>query len=108
MSDLTNDELKQNMAVLEAFVTTALGIIIAMSGPDPGKQKAAKTLDLIKEASKRRLIDISSDMPVGEHYLTATSVPGRRQTATFGSPIAASSGEDRSGRRPAVREPTHA
>ena len=67
MSDLTNDELKQNMAVLEAFVTTALGIIIAMSGPDPGKQKAVKTLDLIKEASKRRLIEISSDMPVGEH-----------------------------------------
>ena len=69
MSDLTNDELKQNTAVLEAFVTTALGIIIAMSGPDPGKQKAVKTLDLIKEASKRRLIEISSDMPVGEHYV---------------------------------------
>jgi hypothetical protein len=42
MSDLTNDELKQNMAVLEAFVTTALGIIIAISGPDPGKQKVVK------------------------------------------------------------------
>jgi hypothetical protein len=69
MTDLTNDELNQNMAVLETFVTTALGILIAMSGPDPGKQKAVKTLDLIKEASKRRLIEISSDMPVGEHYL---------------------------------------
>ena len=69
MSELTNDELKQNMAVLETFVTTALAIIIAMSGPDPGKTKAIKTLDVIKEASKRRLIEISSDMPVGEHYL---------------------------------------
>jgi hypothetical protein len=69
MSELTNDELKQNMAVLETFVTTALAIIIAMSGPDPGKKRAVKTLDAIKEASKRRLIEISSDMPVGEHYL---------------------------------------
>jgi len=69
MSDLTNDELKQNMAVLEAFVTTALEIIIAMSGPDPGKKKAVKTLDVIKEVSRRRLIEISSDMPVGEQYL---------------------------------------
>ena len=69
MSDLSNDELKQNMAVLEAFVTTALGIIIAMSGPDPSREKAVKTLDVIKEASKRRLIEISSDMPVGEHYV---------------------------------------
>jgi hypothetical protein len=69
MSNLTNDELKQNMAVLEAFVTTALGIIIAMSGPDPGKTKAVKTLDVIKEASRRRLMEVSSDMPVGEQYL---------------------------------------
>ena len=69
MSDLTNDELKQNMAILETFVTTALGIIIAMSGPDPGKKKAVKTLDIIREASKRRLIEISSDMPIGEQYL---------------------------------------
>jgi hypothetical protein len=51
MTDLTNDELKQNMAVLETFVTTALGIIIAMSGPDPGKKKAIKTLDVIKEGN---------------------------------------------------------
>jgi hypothetical protein len=35
MSDLTNDELKQNMAVLEAFVTTALGIIIACPDQTP-------------------------------------------------------------------------
>ena len=69
MSELTNDELKQNMAVLETFVTTALAIIIAMSGLDPGKKRTVKTLDAIKEASKRRLIEISSDMPVGEHYL---------------------------------------
>src|SRR5271163_4314425 len=66
MNDLTNDELKQNIAILETFVTTALGIIIAMSGPDPGKEKAIKTLDVIKEASKRRLTEVSSDMPVGE------------------------------------------
>jgi hypothetical protein len=58
MTDLTNDELKQNMAVLETFVTTALGIIIAMSGPDPAKKKAIKTLDVIKEASKHRLGEI--------------------------------------------------
>jgi hypothetical protein len=51
MTDLTNDELKQNMAVLETFVTTALGIIIAMSGPDPGKKKPIKTLDVIKEGN---------------------------------------------------------
>jgi hypothetical protein len=69
MSDLTNSELKQNIAVLETFVITTLGIIIAMSGPDPGKEKAIKTLDVIREGSRRRLIEISSDMPVGEHYL---------------------------------------
>jgi hypothetical protein len=69
MRYVTDDELKQNMAVLECFVTAALGIIIAMSGSDPGKQKAIKTLDIIKEDSKPRLSEISSDMPVGQHYL---------------------------------------
>jgi hypothetical protein len=66
MSDLTNNELKQNIAVLETFVMSALGIIIATSGPDPGKRKAIKTLDAIRETSRRRLTEISYDMPTGE------------------------------------------
>jgi hypothetical protein len=66
---MTIDELSARFYVLESFCVSSLGIIIAMTGPDPGKKKAISALDAIKNGARRRLAETSSDQRSGEFYL---------------------------------------
>jgi hypothetical protein len=69
---VTGEEVRGRLVVLEVFCISALGIIFALTGQDDSKhQKALATLNGLKEATKRRLGEANDPVIVapGEAYL---------------------------------------
>jgi len=69
MPELSTDQLAARLVVIESISVASLGIMIAMAGPDPGKKRAVTTLDAIKVAAQRRLVEMRADPKEGETYL---------------------------------------
>jgi hypothetical protein len=72
MAQMTDDEVRGRLVVLEVFCMSAIGIIFALTAKtDPTNEMAISTLNGIQDGVKRRLAEAADPAIVqpGEAYL---------------------------------------